>query len=324
MITDELFRKILMEPVCSGGANKLLAVSGYATASMADKHLKLLNDLGSKAELNLIVGMPRKDGIEKVQHNAFQKLSEQGSYGNTVKCDYIVRGNPVHAKTYLWLRDDTPIVAFSGSANYTNTGFGQTQIEAMSEVDPAITHTFYNECLRNSESCDAIDIETMVAITETRSFGDNPQALPDGDYVTLTLLSTRNGETHERSGLNWGQRDGRNPNQAYIPVPRNVQLSNFFPDRGEQFTVLTDDGDSFIFVRVQENGKALHTTEDNSQLGEYIRSRIGVRSGEYVTRQHLSQYGRTDVTFTKIEEETYLMDFRPNFGPGEDAENWQD
>ena len=323
MITDELFRKVLMEPVCSSGANKLLAVSGYATASMADKHLKILSDLGSKAEINLIVGMPRKDGIEKVQHNAFQKLSEQGSYGNTVSCDYIVRGNPVHAKTYLWLKDEMPIVAFSGSANYTNTGFGKTQIEAMSEVDPVKAHDLYKVCLRNSESCDAIDIETMIAVTETRSFNDSPQIEPDGEFVTLSLL-LRNGETPERSGLNWGQRDGRNRNQAYIPVPVSVQRTDFFPERGEQFTVLTDDGDSFIFVRVQENGKALHTTEDNSQLGEYIRSRIGVKSGEYVTRQHLSQYGRTDVTFTKIEEETYLMDFRPNFGPGEDAENWQE
>lgn len=313
-----------MEPVCSAGANKLLAVSGYATASMADKHLKLLSELGSKAELNLIVGMSRKDGIEKVQHNAFQKLSEQGSYGNDVNCSYIVRGNPVHAKTYLWLKDDTPIIAFSGSANYTNTGFGKTQIESMSEVDPINVQSLYSDCLRNSESCDAIDIETMVAITETRSFDTNPQAEPEGDFVTLTLLSTRDGETHGRSGLNWGQRQGRNPNQAYIPVPRSIQKSDFFPERSEQFTVLTDDGDSFIFVRAQENGKALHTTEDNSQLGEYLRARIGVRSGEYVTRQHLSQYGRTDITFTKIEDETYLMDFRPNFGPGEDAENWQD
>ena len=58
-------------------------------------------------------------------------------------------------------------------------------------------------------------------------------------------------------------------------------------------------------------------------MGEYIRTRIGVRSGEYVTRQHLAEYGRTDITFTKIDEETYILDFRPNFGPGEDAELWQ-
>ncbi len=324
MITDKLFNKVLMEPVRSTGANKLLAVSGYATASMVDKHLKLINDLNSKAELNLIIGMPRKDGIEKAQHNAFQRLVARGSFGNHVNCEYIVRGNPVHAKTYLWLKDDTPIVAFSGSANYTNTGFSQSQTEAMAEVNVDIANSFYNKCLRNSASCNATHIETMIAIIETRSFNDNPRAKPEGECVTLTLLNTRDGETHKKAGLNWGQREGRNPNQAYIPVPKEVQDTDFFPERKEQFTVLTDDGDSFIFVRAQANGKALETTENNSYLGEYIRSRIGVPSGKRVTREHLSQYGRTDVTFTKIEEETYLMDFRPNFGPGEDAESSQE
>lgn len=199
----------------------------------------------------------------------------------------------------------------------------------MDAVDPNEAFQFYNQTLRNSASSDAIDIEDMVTITETQVRNDNPQADPEGECITLSLLDTHSGDTHKKSGLNWGQIElgpaGRKkPYQAYIPVPSAVQLSDFFPNRGEQFTVLTDDGNSFIFVRAQAGGKALHTTLDNSQLGKYIRSRLGVRSGQYVTRQHLAEYGRTDITFTKIDEETYILDFRPNFGPGEDAELWQE
>ena len=32
-------------------------------------------------------------------------------------------------------------------------------------------------------------------------------------------------------------------------------------------------------------------------------------------RQHLNAYGRTDVTFTKIDDETYFMDFSMNQPP---------
>ena len=267
--------------------------------------------------------MSKKDGIERAQHVALNKIVAQGAFGSSMACNYIIRNNPVHAKTYVWLKDGTPVAAFTGSANYTLTGFGRSQIEAMDSVDPNIALQFYKRCLLHTASCDAMDIEDAIAITETRVFNNNPQADPEGDSVTLSLLDTHSNDTHKRAGLNWGQRDGRNPNQAYIPVPRAVQSSGFFPDCGEQFTVLTDDGDSFIFVRAQENGKALHSTLDNSQIGEYIRSRLGVRLGEYVTRQHLVKYGRTDITFTKIDEETFILDFRPNFGPGEDAELWQ-
>lgn len=60
MITEDLFRKVLMEPVLTRGADTLMAVSGYVTAGMADRHLKMLNDKGSKIDLNMIVGIPKR------------------------------------------------------------------------------------------------------------------------------------------------------------------------------------------------------------------------------------------------------------------------
>ena len=156
-----------------------------------------------------------------------------------------------------------------------------------------------------------MNIKDKVKITEFEASNGNLQIDLKGESVKLPLL-TRAGETHEKAGLNWGQRPGRNPNQAYIPIPVNHQKSGFFPNRAEQFTVLTDDGESFILVRAQDDGKALHSSLDNSQLGAYIRRRIGIGSGEYVTRAHLEKYGRTDITFIKVDEETYYLDFSPN------------
>jgi len=56
-------------------------------------------------------------------------------------------------------------------------------------------------------------------------------------------------------------------------------------------------------------------------MSKIFRQRIGVESSEYVTRQHLLNYGRLDVGFTKIDNETYLIDFRPNLESGIEKRN---
>jgi NgoFVII restriction endonuclease len=73
--------------------------------------------------------------------------------------------------------------------------------------------------------------------------------------------------------------------------------------------VLTDDGKEFICRRGSDNGKGITTTLNNSWLGEYFRYRMGLQNGKYVTKDDLLRYGRTDVDFQKIDDETYLMDF---------------
>jgi len=91
----------------------------------------------------------------------------------------------------------------------------------------------------------------------------------------------------------------------------------FFPDREQHFTVLTDDGKSIICSTAQsakkdaplDNYKAIHSTTNNSLLGEYFRYRLGLASGAFVNTSDVINYGRTDVTFYKLDDETYYMDF---------------
>ena len=310
MLTDNLFSQVLIKPALRSAKTRLQIVSGYATASMAHRHLeKLMEELKenkANASIELIVGMTGYSGIELAQHLAFFDLAQSRSYGIDFSCRYIAQSSPVHAKAYVWLDDSGPFMAFCGSANYTITGFIRRQIEAVTQADPAAVSKFYDECLPYTIDCLDETVPDCVTLTETRRTDDNVNK----DTVTLSLLTKSTGETHKKAGLNWGQRPGRDPNQAYIPIP--AQHYDFFPPIKEQFTVLTDDGYSFVFVRAQERGKALHTTQNNALLGKYIRTRMRLPSGEFVTKQHLLDYGRTDVTLIKIEDETYLMDFSPS------------
>lgn len=303
-----------MDPVLKLGATRLQIVSGFATASMADRHMGHLSDLGAKVSIELIIGMTKQCGIEKVQHAAFCKLARKGAYGLDFGCRYVAKNQSVHAKTYLWLTDhNIPVMAFSGSANYTQKAFSRTQTENLVGTDCSSVQALYNAVKRNTISClNKKAVSEHLTLTEAKPIVDISQIGDvSGETISLSLL-TRAGKIHDRAGLNWGQRPGRDKNQAYIPIRADIRRSGFFPPLGEPFTVLTDDEYSLIFVVAQMEGKALHTKQNNALLGKYLRKRMGLRSGERVTLEHLTEYGRTDISFTKIDEETYLMDFGIN------------
>lgn len=311
MLSQRLFRQVLIDPVRSHEASRLLIVSGYATANMADYHLIRLKEghLYTPVDVSLIVGMTVTGGISRAHHLGFARLaSAEPPTGPRFSCRYVVTGNPVHAKVYTWLKDGQPVQAFAGSPNYTLTGFGESQLEAVAEIDPHAGFDLYHRIRAETASCIDVGIEERVWLqdyADAKSVG-RLRRQEVGDGVKLPLVK-QDGETHRRAGLNWGQRPGRNRNQAYIPIPATHY--DYFPPIGDRFVVQTDDDQSLIMVRAQERGKALHTPDDNSILGIYFRNRIGVPSGQYVNREHLDRYGRIDVSFSRIDAETYMMDF---------------
>lgn len=317
MLTNDLFQKVLIEPARTRANSRLQIVSGFATASMAHRHLDELTQRGFNTSIELIVGMTNYSGIEKAQHLAFCELVRNQPYGLDFRCRYVAENRPVHAKSYVWLADSGPSLAFCGSANYTMPGFTGPQIESIAQTDPSNVAAFYNECLAYTLDCLDDEVQDRVILTETRKMDDDATL----DTVALTLLDSRTGETPKRSGINWGQRPRRDPNQAYINIP--AKHRDFFPPRGQQFTVQADDKFNEIFVRAQDGGKGLETPQNNARLGAYLRARLGVPSGEFVETQHLLDYGRTDVTFIKIDEETFLMDFRPYDEAEHDVESRQ-
>ena len=319
MLINNLFEEVLVLPATDAEIDRLQIVSGFATASMASRHMEQLADLNHHVNIDLIIGMTRHSGIEKAQHLALQKLVKDKPFGMDFTCRYVVSGSPVHAKSYCWLKSGKPLIGFTGSANYTMTAFGKNQVESMEITGGQEVAEFFKIVRRNTTDCLDPEIENKIVLTESRKINDEQ----DRDSVPLSLLTKKTGDTPARSGINWGQRENRDRNQAYIHIPAEIANSGFFPDRFEQFTVLTDDGFSFIMVRAQDSGKGLHTTQNNAILGKYLRQRLGVPSGEYVTKQHLEEYGRHNITFTKIDDETYLLDFSQHLGVGESIEKSQ-
>ena len=322
MISENLFSKVLLEPALAAGCNQLNIISGYASPAMANKHIA---SLPSGITINLLVGMVPHDGIGRGGHNGFQALD---AALDTFNCNYVINSPGVHVKSYIWLRDNTPQIAFTGSGNYSQNAFLDGTVESFAEDNPIDCNKLFNAISANSLSCRDANIETKIkfyeeiyrrriltsASEEAIATEETPQVITE-NCVNLSLLVKATGETHNAGGgLNWGQPSSKgrkrgSPDEAYIGIPAPVLKSGFFPLVTRHFTMITDDGQSFDMVVAQMEGKALETPRDNSLLGKYIRNRIGVPLGNFVHKQDLINYGRTDVKICKIDDETYFMDF---------------
>lgn len=331
MIVKDLFEEVLMRPVAKG-ADTLAVVSGYATSAMAFHHLERIKNEGLAVHVDLIVGMCVQDGLSLSNHRGFQKIVDDDFAGDFT-CSYLYKRPPVHSKVYVWLKDGRPVECFAGSANYSQTAFGKLQREVLTRCDPVAGLDYFNSLNSETVFCNNLDAESLITVYSDAQYYQRFAKAPDyekDDRVIATdddneaddiLRSVKvsfldkNGNLPEgASGLNWAFRPEKprnNLNEAYIQLPPAVYKSNFFPLRGTHFTVLTDDGKSLMCTRAEkdEKGHAIETPKNNGELGEYFRHRLGLPYGSKVTKQDLLKYGRTDIEFRKIDNETYELDF---------------
>lgn len=319
ILTKNLYSAGLLEPG-KRGYNSLKIISGYSTAAMAYKHLSDVCLTNSGFTVQLIVGMCPLDGISLSNHQGFIKLVTE-DFSGSFTCRYIFRNRPVHSKAYLWFKDDVFKTSFIGSANYTQNAFLGNNREILVENDDPEIHDYFQSLEVDSIYCDDPMSEHLIKLYMDFNYRQK-QRIQDAtdpgiplaeerrnlEHVKVSFLA-RDGSLPAISGLNWGQRDGRGKNQAYIPLKTKVYRSDFFPPGKIHFTINTDDNKTLIATRAQENSKAIHTPQNNSLIGEYFRRRLGLANGAFITKEDLLQYGRTDVDFYKIDDETYYMDF---------------
>ena len=300
-----------MDPICMG-ADHLYIVTAYATPNMASWALKSIPQfLTQNVEITIIVGMTPYDGLSATIHNGFIDLvSEFPSF----HCSYVYNGPPIHLNLYVWTKRGEPIEAYKGTACFVQSCFLGRQIEYMKSVNPDKSLDFIKEIECNTIYCNHNEVEEVITIKAAHPFLDNenlpltPLSGVGLQKVTLSLL-TKKGRVGQKSGLNWGQRKGREKNQAYIPLPAEIAKSGFFPSKEQHFTALTDDRKRLTLRVEQQNDKAITTPMRNADLGEYFRNRLGVANGKPVEMEDYNRYGRTDVTFYKLDDEQYYMDF---------------
>lgn len=315
MLQNDSTQKILFDPL-QFDMDELCILSAYATPNMLSWYMKnVYHKTVVPIKINLIVGMVPFDNLSVSVHEGFQSIvaSELPHEIASIKCSYVIDKPAEHANLFIWCKSGQPVSAFIGSANFVQSSFvGRHRNELMEACNPEEAMHYYESVVPRTVYCNHAEIEEYIILRPTHPVLDLEcnlvNELDDFDSVNLSLV-TKTGEPGTRSGLNWGQRRGREPNQAYIPLPSRIAKSGFFPLDKRHFTAITDDRHQLTLRVEQQNNKAITTPVRNSDLGEYFRNRLGLSNGAYVTREDLERYGRTDVKFVKLDEETFYMDF---------------
>lgn len=295
---------------------------------MVTRHVEAAKDISKRGmALDLIVGMTGYDGLPIHSHMGFKSIASQ-SDPSDFSCSYVTAGVSVHSKLYVWTRKGEPVAAWTGSANYTQNGFGvgtrsSRHFEVMSPTSAPDALAYFASTALKTVRCDAENVDDLVSfytqiepnsVQTARSDESAQVALSSLDHVDLPLFITRGagkGTVHDRSGLNWGQRPGREPNQAYIPVPVEVARSGFFPPKGVHFNLVTTDGKSMLMAVAQEGNKALESTQSNALIGKYFRDRLGLSGGAKVRIEDLDAFGNRYASIYKVDDSEYVLDYRP-------------
>lgn len=305
-------KDILFNPV-SQGANHLCILTDNAAPSMVSWLLKSYEDQEiTGITIDLIIRNIMKDGVDELSHKSFIKL-HSSRYLNHFSCSYIHEKISSKENLYIWLNGEMPIVSFLCHFDFTQTSFIQEEQTAFEISNTTSSLKCYEDAIDHSIYCNHAELEEYILIRSTEVPSINKTSNSSGLCVSLPLITKRTGEPGKKSGLNWGQRKNRNKNEAYIPLPRKIARSGFFPLNEQHFLVLTDDHHTLQLRVEQEGDKAITTPASNALLGEYFRNRLGLANGAYVHSEDLLKYGRTDVTFYKFDEEQYYMDFSSNW-----------
>lgn len=321
--------------------NSLKIVTAFTDCERISTHMINLSD-GIRANrftkglsVDIVLGMT-KSSLSKKKHEDICRLIEhlnQTRYMPKVSCRYICSGQEVHSKVYVWGCQDNrsiliPQAAYCGSLNYTMNAFYKRR-ETVTSCDPKSAYTYYKGLLNDTIDCfessamERLNITNHVQQEEDPDNAELDYAVYDAmqpiAVAKISLLTADGQQTGYGSGVNWGiRRNGtrRNPNQAYIPYNVQDRCAGFFPDQKAPeeknfplFRVITKDFGSFHMRIAQQGQKAIHTAESNAILGEWIRRKMGVPSGGFITKTMLENYGKTYVIFRKYEDNVYLLDF---------------
>lgn len=324
------------------GADELLIITGYI-GPYPFKELKKL-----PIKCSVIYGMYGSDSIGEKLHEALNKI--QLSSTNT-QLHYSKTG--IHAKCYLWMKEGEMIDALIGSANFSRNGLETPYREVLVEADPAVFRKlkqYFDHIISNSipSSSNSVVIKTRPhqvnqkgVPTECKlSFLSKSKEVPKASGLNWGMNSKQVGGN---SNTSIGDAEIRITEDTLIDFPslfppklaipsKKSKKTGALTRQNEEIELIWDDGvimkglleqnqerKKFYRENPEMKGllypKAICSSGNKSTLGLYIRNRLGVTDTELITKKHLIDYGRTDVTVSLLAEDVYGMDFSVTKAP---------
>ena len=328
-------------------ADEIVIITGYIGPPIIEE----LKALPYKAKI--FVGMYGNNVHEKLhksllKYNACENIEIR--YTTTL----------IHAKCYIWIKKGKIQKTLIGSANFSTSGLYTPEKEVLGDlgdVDFDKLSAYYKLVFDKSY----LVTDYVLPVKSEERVAETGESVEISDIVTLSLLArkganaenivgvtTNAGDVHSAGGLNWGFSNGLpRPNDAYIAIlaehVKNYPL--FFPQKSANVNlpidVIWDDGTEMQMllegnqeIEGRLYPKQLSTYKNKSEIGIYLRKRIGDKIGidltisndlskedfkakasqykdKLITKEMLEKYGRTSIEVKLIGDKTYYFDFSP-------------
>ena len=307
-------------------ADEVKILSGYVGPIPAS----CLKDIGIKS--TIIFGL--------FKENRKQRLHEELVKLHSDKSRILYPEILAHSKCYVWLKNNVPIRALVGSANFSSNGLKSDYREVLFEVDErqsVFINSYIDIIERSAVPCNTVIVDDSPAkAAREKELRELVEDLTQG-RIKLNLLDRR-GDMPSKSGLNWGMAEGSHvrPNDAYIAIRKHDIMMHpeiFMPrhelppgesSKGnltEVVELIWDDGEVMQArfegtqyipeLGNQKYPKQLASFPHKDILGRYFRTRLNVQDGAPILKQHLMDYGTTHVELSLVEEGVYAANFKP-------------
>lgn len=291
--------------------DELLVLSGYVSPGPL-KNLSLVEGV----KLNVIFGLA-VESVSKLLHDELLRINDDNKKIKIFYCS-----TPTHVKIYLWLRDGIPVYCLNGSANFSSNGLLKPYREVLSQV-PFTQFKSVLEYVKIIKSSSFSICEFEPKVKMTRMVAAEDEVLYETDIFTTSSLYA------EKSKINWGHGNAHtHERDAYIPIStRDIKRApHLFPPKTENkglgyadndpIDIIWDDGtvmtgilEGTQIIDGERYPNKIASYKDKKILGDYLRARMNIDQGEFVTELDFIAYGRDNIGIKKIGDATYQFDF---------------
>jgi|TARA_B110000967_G_C18861161_1_gene550019 hypothetical protein len=313
-------------------ANELLILGGFIGVLPVEKVSK------EKIKTTVIYGCMKNANLNEQYHEKYINLTKDNK-----NLEIYYKKNYNHSKIYCWIKDKKVVEIIAGSANFSISGLQNDYQESLFDIkkeDYSETYKFIKEALEDSELCTEHNfIHKKKVKVEKQKINNLDQIITRSPPAARLSLRSGNGTLHD-SGINVGQKKLTGSHvhidDCYVPLRAAIidELPELFPNQGINVKVgtgygkkskkltsnaefLFDDGE-VIAISFEQKGpprdngniyKAFRSFKPNSLLGQYLRKRMNIKSGQAFTELDFKKYGRDNIDLTLLAEGQYYADF---------------
>ena len=302
---------------------------GYASNDSL-LYVKRMLESNTPRKLDLCLGMAKFEGLDKRQFDAANNLNTFLKKTGSGQI-YIADQFKFHGKIQTFSKDNLFVGSFLGSSNLGSVVPKKGIVRSNYEVDLLLENANESsDVVKFIDELFSTSVVTWDSATPKITVRPNPNFQMESreDVASLTtgqLSASKKSvtktvfniplKTEAKSNLNCYFGKGREQNgyvairpwyEVELIVDQRVQRSATGYPILQTFIVDTDDGYTFVCQTQGGNSKNFRSRGDLTILGSWIKGRLEAKgslvSGEPVTAQVLTHYGRSDLTFSKTSQ----------------------